>query len=348
MKHFLFLGGIMLGLALISVGQITINRSDLGNFAGLTIIEGNDTTNLNLLSPGGAGINQIWDLTGIGNDYLDTTQFISPAEAPYSSNFPTATLAGTDGSMFFYIHDDNNSFEILGICGVFLPPDTSVVPFTPPQKQATFPSTYNTSFSGQTKIIVQFPNNPPPPDSVRIIQTTNYTSLIDGWGNVTTPTGTYSCLRQKYTEYQIDSTFIYISGFGWQSAGTPTLDTTIEYRWWSQNSLFIATISTDGSANIKDAIYLILSTIGINEIQNISLVSSVFPNPASESVTIINNNPEAKTLTIVDVLGKKISETFISSTQVKLSCKNFNKGLYFYHIRDANGKMINSGKFLVK
>ena len=145
MKKKLLFGSIMLGLALATTAQITINRSDLGNLAGAQVIRANDSTNLNLLSPGSAGANQTWNLTGIGNDYKDTMQFLSPAGTHCTGSFPTATLAASQQGMFIYIYDDNTVLELLGFCGVFMSPDTSVVPFTPPQKQATFPSTYNGS-----------------------------------------------------------------------------------------------------------------------------------------------------------------------------------------------------------
>ncbi len=348
MKIKLLLGSIILGLAFTSTAQITINRSDLGNLVGTTYIQANDSTNLNTLSPGNAGENQMWDLTGISNDYQDTTQFLSPSGMHCSNDFATATLAIVDSGMIIYIYDDNTVLELLGFCGVMIPPDTSSITFYPPKKQFTFPSTYNTSFSGQTKTIMQFSNNPPPPDSIRIVQTITYSSLVDGWGNVTTPVETYPSLRQKYTEYEVDSTFIYLTGTGWQLIGAPTFDTTITYTWSSQTNLFLAEIMTDGSGNIQSADYLISSTIGINETQDNQTTTAVFPNPSKGKFTIAVSSNSINAIEIYNLMGQKVFFTSDISRQmseeIDLSC--FPKGIYFINI--YNGEKTHKEKVVIQ
>ncbi len=340
----------MFGLALTSTAQITINRSDLGNFAGAQVISANDSTNLNLLSPGSAGAGQTWNLTDIGNDYKDTMQFLSPAATPCTDNFPTATLAGKQQDMFFYIYDDNTVMEMLGYCGVFMAPDTSVIQLTPPQKQMTFPFTYNTTFSGQTKQVIQFPYSSPPVDSMKQVSHISYTSLIDGWGNVTTPVGTYPSLRQKYTKYQIDSIFVHIIGTGWQFNGSPTLDTTIEYSWSSQHNPFIATITTNWSGIVQSANYLFSSNLGVNEIQDISSALSVFPNPSNGKFTleVLGDKEQMASLAIYNILGEIIYTAPIQKQQTsnEIDLSNSPKGIYFMKIYD--GMKIYTAKIIIQ
>ena len=274
MKITLLLIIAMLGAALATTAQITINRSDLGNLVGKQVIRANDSTNLNLLSLGSAGANQNWDLTGIGNDYMDSMSFINPTGISFTNNFPTATLAVNQQGMIVYLYDNNSVLDILGVRGVFMAPDTLIGPFTPPQKQMTFPFTYNTTFSGQTKRVVQFPySSIPMVDSIKLIGHISYTSLIDGWGNVTTPSGTFPSLRRKYTSYETDSMFVHTPWMGWQSYDTPTIDTSIEYSWSSQHIPFIADIVTDWNGSIKSANYLVSTTMG-------------FITPSTNTVTI--------------------------------------------------------------
>ena len=351
MKKKLLLGSIMLGAALTSTAQITITQNDLSNWYGATVIQAHDSVNLSSISPGNAGASQTWNLTAIGNDFQDTMQFLNPAGMPCSNNFPTATYGilvpdFVDG--YAYLSVNATSLEFLGFCGVIIPPDTMTVPFTPPQKQLTFPSTFNTAFTGQTKQIMQFPNNPPPPDSIRIVSTINYTSLIDGWGNVTTLVGTYPSLRGKYTQYKIDSMFVYMLG-SWQFSGyPPSMDTTITYDWWINNNFPVATIETDANGQVTSTSYVLQSTIGIEEANPETSHSFVFPNPASESFTIVNHHPDAKIITIIDALGKKILEANITKPDIQFSAKNLNRGMYFYLIRKANGETVSSGKILLE
>ncbi|MFH1297388.1 MAG: T9SS type A sorting domain-containing protein [Bacteroidota bacterium] len=350
MKKKLLFGSIMFGLALTSTAQITINRSDLGNLIGAQIIQANDSTNLNLLSPGSAGANQTWNLTGIGNDYKDTMQFLSPAGTPCSDSFPTATLAGKQQGMFFYIYDDNTVLEMLGYCGVFVAPDTSVVSLTPPQKQAIFPSTYNTSFSGQTKQAIQFPYSSPPIDSGKQVSHISYTSLIDGWGNVTTPAGTYPSLRQKYTKYQTDSTFFHITGTGWTFYGPPTIDTTIEYSWWSQHNPFIANIVTNWSGIVQSANYLLSSNLVVNEIRDISNTVNVFPNPSNGKFTleVLGDKRQGASLAIYNILGEIIYTAPIQKQQTlnEIDLSISPKGIYFVKIYD--GEKIYTEKIVIQ
>ncbi|HLG34908.1 MAG TPA: T9SS type A sorting domain-containing protein [Bacteroidia bacterium] len=342
MKKILLLGGLMLGAALTSTAQITINRSDWGNIAGTSFIQANDTLNLNLLSPGNAGTNQSWNLAGTGNDYADTMQFVNPTGTLCSNSFPTATLAAGMQGQSVYLYDDNTVIEVLGFCGILFPPDTLVSQFTPPQKQVTFPSTFNTSFSGLTRQVLQFANSAPPPDSIRVVSTTNYTSLIDGWGNVTTPAGTYPALRQKHTRYQLDSTYVYMLG-SWQFFGSPSLDTTIEYSWLSQNNPFVATIETDGSGNIISAKYLLSTIVGVDETHDISPASSVFPNPATTELRIQDSGFRIDAVEIYDVLGEKVFSQAPGTKHyapITIDVSGLKPGIYFVTVRDEKNNLV--------
>ncbi|MFH0894326.1 MAG: T9SS type A sorting domain-containing protein [Bacteroidota bacterium] len=341
MKIKLFFVSMLCAVALCSTAQIIINRVDLGNFIGVNVIQANDTTNLNLLSPGNAGVSQTWNLSGIGNDYPDTMNFFAPSAGPCSSSFPAATLAGSQngsqGDFFFYMIDDNTKLEMIGLCGVFMAPDTSIVPLVPPQKQLSFPSTYNTAFSGQTKEILKIPNSTPPPDSIKMIMTISYSSLIDGWGTVTTPAGSFNSLRQKVTKFQTDSIFVYTTLTGWVSAGAPTIDTTIEYSWLSQTNPFIAGITVDAQGVVQSAKYLLSSNIGVNEISNNSGAINVFPNPSNGKLMITVNAGNAYIIDVYNAMGAKVySNTSVKGqTSCEVDISQCRRGIYFVNVFDG-------------
>jgi len=334
MKIKLLLGIILFGFALATTAQITINRSDFGSLIGASIVQANDTSNLNTLSVGNAGANQTWNLTGISNDSQDTIMFKSPAGTPCAGEYPTATMALFDSGGYIFLHDDQTVIEVLGACMVFNPPDFMSMSFEPPRKQVTFPFTYTTSFSGQSKGVIQFASTTPPADSIRMVQTITYSSTIDGWGNVTTPIDTYPSLRQKYTQYQVDSSYIHIPATGWHPVAFPYIDTTIEYSWWSQHNPFIATIYTDGSGNILGAGYLISSNVGTEEIPDNSSSASFYPNPSNGKFALALNKSNINSIEVFNLMGAKVLSIPVFDRQIsdQLDLTDFPKGIYFIKI----------------
>jgi len=335
-KHLLIVIALMLP-TFASVAQITINRSDLGNFINSYVIHANDSTNLNLLSAGAPGANQTWDLTGLGNDYLDTMKFLSPDSSYCASSFPTANIAGIQSGNFFFMQEDNSKLDMLGYCGVLMAPDTSVVPYNPPQTQATFPSTYNTTFNGQTTFKLRVAYTYMSLDSIGRNSYLTYSSLMDGWGSVTTPLGTFTCLRQKMVKYQTDSSFVHIAGAGWMAYGTPAVDTSIEYSWWSQHNPFIADITTSWNGAVKSANYMTASTLGIHEKDNNTRILSLYPNPTNGNITLDAGSGLLQNgkVEIYNLLGDKVYETLFSdkSSQLLIDLSNVSGGVYFLKLK---------------
>jgi hypothetical protein len=336
MKTKLFHFHLILLITLSASAQITIRRSDIGNLTGITLIYANDNSFLNTLSPGNAGANKTWNLTGISNDEQDTSKYFSPQGLLCSNLFPTANIALDDSIGTVYFTIDNNVFSCLGYCmkdEPGLPPIT----YLPSYKQLTFPSTYHTSFSGVSRSVLQYPYTPSPPDSIRIVETLTYTSLMDGWGNLITPKGTYSCLRQKFTIFLADSVYFYTTGYGWFLFDPSIKDTIIAYNWMSKNNPFIAQISTDPSGNVLYASYLLSSNLGIDEPEDNSFTFSVFPNPSNGKFTISFKNGYFNTIEIYNLIGERvfIKDGIKEQSSETIDLSNFPKGIYFIKINDG-------------
>src|SRR5437899_1528291 len=94
--------------------QITITRADFPS-VGDQSINAHDT--IHAVTEGSAGAAQTWNLTGIVNDYTDTTFFLNPSTTPYALSFLSANLVGynsTDSS-YFYANAGNDSIVVHGI-----------------------------------------------------------------------------------------------------------------------------------------------------------------------------------------------------------------------------------------
>ncbi len=75
----------------------------------------------------------------------------------------------------------------------------------------------------------------------------------------------------------------------------------------------------------------------------------LYPNPATAYVTfdLQKNYQKGLTITVFSFLGKKMTELPNAPEKTVIELADFNRGMYIYHLTDANGKVIDSGKFQV-
>ncbi len=74
-----------------------------------------------------------------------------------------------------------------------------------------------------------------------------------------------------------------------------------------------------------------------------------YPNPAISYITFDLQKGYTKGLSIqvYNFLGKKMYENQNVSEKTTIDLAEFNRGVYIYHVRNLNGKIIESGKFQV-
>jgi Secretion system C-terminal sorting domain len=75
----------------------------------------------------------------------------------------------------------------------------------------------------------------------------------------------------------------------------------------------------------------------------------LYPNPATTYITFDLGKGYDKgfSLQVYSFLGKKMTERQNIPQKVTLDLNEYNRGLYMYHLVDASGKVIESGKFQV-
>jgi hypothetical protein len=76
----------------------------------------------------------------------------------------------------------------------------------------------------------------------------------------------------------------------------------------------------------------------------------LYPNPAVSYITfeLRDNFKRGLTLQVYSgILGKKVFATALTQERFLLNLNEFPRGIYIYHLTDANGKIIESGKFQV-
>lgn len=79
-------------------------------------------------------------------------------------------------------------------------------------------------------------------------------------------------------------------------------------------------------------------------------IARIYPNPATSYITFDLQGNYKKGLTVQiynGVLGKKMYETQNIPERFTLNLTDYTRGIYIYHLVDATGKIIESGKFQV-
>lgn len=349
--------------------QITINSNHVIS-AGSVVENAQDTTPS--VSIGPAGANQTWNFSSLGQDYIDTLNFKNPAPLPGSSSFPNANIGLEDtGEDSTWIFLEKNSLGLF-IHGQSFYENSNLftVPFA--GTVITFPSTMGTNYGGTWSGILgafplgQDPDGPGPHgqvDSLRLTRFSTVNSNIDGWGNVTTPFGTFASLRQNVIEDHIDTTWQLVNG-NWEIISQTTInylalfnqnvdaisyDTSRTARWWTDDpsSQFpVVELEYDAGGNAIRANWQKSSpTVGINE--NVTVNNfDLYPNPANNQITISTPFKNGA-IEILDVTGKLVGNYKVNTEKTIVSVSSLNNGLYFYNIFNMNGEKVHSNKFVV-
>jgi len=337
MKRLLLLAGLL--SAGMAQAQITITQSDFV-VAGDIIYQASDTNCTT--PPGPAGASQTWNLSTIQNHQVDTSWFLNPAGQPGAALFPAATIVqkmgdGT-GSYFYAFYQMTSTYvDLLGISsGAF-----NLV-YDVPYRQAVFPSTYNTAFTGTAKFHFGYAYPVPPYDSGKSVTTIDYEIKMDAWGDVTTPTGTYASLRQRVATNQKDSTFLRnatTNQWVWDgSAPTVTIDT--GHTWVSQNKKFnVASVDLNapGSTPAGSCSYLLSVVAGVNETQA-AYGLKVYPNPFSTDAMLeCKQALNQGSLSILNAVGQEVKHLDqLKGNRIALHRDNLPAGVYFLRLSEGN------------
>lgn len=78
-------------------------------------------------------------------------------------------------------------------------------------------------------------------------------------------------------------------------------------------------------------------------------IIKLYPNPATTYITfdLQKGYERGMSIQIYSFLGKKMTEVSNAPQKSTIDLNDFNRGLYMYHLLDASGKVVESGKFQV-
>jgi hypothetical protein len=324
----------------------TIDQSDLP-FAGLGWTSGVDTTYSAAVPAGGTG--QSWDYSALQYDYVDTSGFGDAAGTPYTGLFPTANLASHDLSTGDWSYFTSNSTGLY-VNGIVSNGTTLVI--SPPQLYVPVPFSYGNAQTNISRVEI---------DTViqgfaaKIIINFHADFNGDGSGSLITPTATYSSvLRVKETMLETDSFLIDYLGQGSYTLISAQQTQTTSYRWYTHGATanYIMGITADslGTTATQSDYLMQWAVLGTNDL-NASNSLKVYPDPATEFVTISNGTIPFESLEVYNVIGERVHSSSpinnsIGQPELKLDVSNWKPGIYFFMLSSGSNSI--QGKFSVQ
>jgi hypothetical protein len=341
-----------------SFAQVIITSSDMPNAGdSIRISITNSTAGEDHLL---TGSNYAWDYSALTPNIQRFEKFDAPSTFPSPYNLFFSSFVGTSygkenyqnvGEVFpgFTIDGDYDFFKETSFnlrqtgIGYFINNIPVPMTYSKPDTIYDFPMNYADTMSCDYKFST--PSLPAIP--LYYGEEGHRESVVDGWGDLTTPFGTFSTVRVRSVITATDSIYIDTLGFG---IAIP-LPARIEYKWLA-NSMKVPVLqinATDlaGAELVTEVLYQdslrAVPQVGIQETAN-ATEFSVYPNPCSEfAVVNYNLNSSAKVkISISNMIGQAIAvicdETVPSGKQVvtiDVNSLGLNSGIYFVSLESG-------------
>jgi len=355
--------GLLLLLSQSINAQITINNGDFPNGGDTCLISvSNQSTLVDFTS---TGTNQTWDFSYLEatSQRIDTFFNINSSSVLYQLSFNNWLTAPNYNSDYFkklinnnlpnipggvvtlnkpvfFSKNSSSKNEIVGI-GVEVNGVEVPVPFDTIDVVYEFPLAFNDAWHSRS----YFNMDMNPIYDAQFKRQQQRDVIVDGWGQITTPFGTFDAIRVKTTLTYQDSIFITLPIIGGAWLGVPTPQT-VEYTWLTNNNKVpvLKIITQLGIATtIEYRDHVVTDFASINNIEE--NLFRIYPNPVSDNLTIKINNDSYNLIEVLDMNGKLIISESITNDH-KLNVSNWSKGMYF--IKITNEHTVNTQTFIVE
>lgn len=360
----------LLSLVFFLNAQITITNSFFP-VAGDTLFMSFDDAPAGI-TVGGPGTNQVWDYSSLHEAFDRFTVIGNASEGSAAAEFPQADLLATyeNGGEGYY-NVTPAIYEQIGYKGLD-PADLGIVVvthFEPSIIERRAPMNFLdiNSFEGNLNLPIaadQLPQDildmfPIAPDSVRIRVNSTRTDVVDAWGSLTIPAGTYDVLRERRIENR-DTRFDILAFGNWLDVTDLVpftdylgLDTITTYNYFTNDikePLAILTVATDGT--ITQVEYKDDQLVGTHDLTAQPFDIKMFPNPAVDevkfSLTDIPNGDYS--LAVYNIIGGKVWEKPYHLSGNHSFSENFsklNQGVYMFALKNAAGKVLITKKMVI-
>jgi len=368
-----------IGFALIPFvvsGQVTINNSTFP-------VAGDTLRTVTTLNFSGFDKTQIgedisWDLTNSSGGFLSETIYTDPENGEDSDLFPDADLLDNSTLQEIYYQTFNNKIVEIGRSGI--DPVLNLIDLTYVNDGESVlrraPMAYEDSFTDQSSFFIAsdasvLPDTllesiPVMVDSMRLLVETSHIDVVDAWGTVELPNGTYDVLRVKRTTTTNSELGAKVQFFGWVTVdpdveifqGLGDLlnllgeNETISYQFFANdNKEIIASIAEDTDGNLVSLTYKGDVATSIGKINKKEENILTYPNPTYGDVTfqLMNLPHDNYKVVLYNIIGKQLWSSDINFIEGKLHAdlSHLRKGTYFYSILNGRGQKVTTRRLMV-
>ncbi len=335
---------LLIILPFTSFSQITLNNADFSDGGDVIWIS---TVTDNGIDYSTTGQNMTWDFSGMVStgqaqkEYFtmsnasqlvqllfgvfaasqyQATNFVNNDALPLNQ-IPAGVLPVTIGDVRLFSKNSNDSITSIGMTMTI---DGTEVPFKSDtiETRYKFPLNFADMYSsrGYTEIDMN------PISNTIWRQYRQRSSIVDGWGSITTPYGTFNCLRIDHYIQETDS--ILIEAFGTATWIPLAIPDRHEYEWIANGEkepiLRITTSIVGGNETVTNIEYRDNEIVGLDELES---QFSIFPNPTNSTLTI-EGIQQSMSYLILSNDGKVIRSGELSLVNNHINVENIASGSY--------------------
>lgn len=324
--------------------QVTVQAGDLFALGSRYQVAIDETPGV---TPGNSGINLSWNYPGLDADATRIVEVRTPAESPFGPALPgdRAMVVNTDEMAEHFTVSPTQLLShgrVLQEDGVEL-----AVQLTPPMALLDLPTQqadYIQGISGSRSttylgldIGLGFVV-----DSIRIRTRINYQSEVTGWGQLTTPFGTFNAIKQVLVLDVTDSIDVYRADQDLWIEGIETTNSDeISWSWWSPAHdipvLQLFDDENDGVVDRAEWIEADLNTTGVEEGPTFRQLH-VHPNPATDEVFVHLDEQGPATYALFDTGGRCVQQGSLHHDRNGIPLMLVERGIYVLRVQQGGAE----------
>lgn len=325
-----------------ALGQITFEFNDLP-VVGDQITRYRDT--MTVYGPGPSGANQQWNFPSPVTHDVITTSVVTPASTPYAAQFTGSNLAMTnDNEAFLYFSVNSGTMVSTGAAGDLLANGGNIVSvFNPDLTVHNFPRTYGSTGEDTYYFeVITTDHGIPLVHSVRLRHYGHVYDTTDGYGQISTPVGTYDCLRVKSTDFTVDSVWMKLFSFSqWALQEDFTgPGESISYSWIAKETkLNVAELSFDSLGAPKNFTWSSIPPLATSVADMDGETLSIYPQPANGVFTIgLSYLERYRAAELLSLDGRTVrSSAILNRDRVEMEVSGLAPGMYLLRLLPVNG-----------